>query len=113
MSITYEIKNLEEAQAFLSVTEDKITLTNSVGSVKYYGMLVIDAMFKTLHKEFPEKIIDIIANVDDHHAALFTAIKLGYKNIVYTGNSEEAKRLLCRHQAVIASDYKEHGNLIK
>ncbi|HJD55890.1 MAG TPA: hypothetical protein LFW21_04560 [Rickettsia endosymbiont of Pyrocoelia pectoralis] len=94
MSIVYEIENLEEARAFLSFTEDKVVLTTMPGSVKYYGMLVVDYVLKDLSKAFSNKIEDVIIDIGDDHAALFTAIKLGYKNIVYTGDSEEAKGLL-------------------
>ena len=94
MSIVYEIKNLQEARNFLSSVEEQLILTNHASSVKYYGMLAIDYMFKTLSKEFPNKVLDLIVNVREDHAALFTAIKLGYKNIIYTGNSKEAIGLL-------------------
>ena len=92
---TYTVVSLEEARDFLSSVEEKLILTNHTSSAKYYGMLVIDYMFKTLSKEFPEKVLDPTVDIGDDHAALFTAIKLGYKNIVYTGNSEEARGLLC------------------
>ncbi|MCZ6901251.1 MAG: hypothetical protein O7C59_06080 [Rickettsia endosymbiont of Ixodes persulcatus] len=94
MSIVYEIRNLEEARDFLSSVEEKQILTNNASSVKYYGMLAIDYMFKTLSREFPEKVLDLTVDVGDDHAALFTAIKLGYKNIIYTGNSNEVRALL-------------------
>ena len=97
-TLVYEIENLEEARNFLSSTEGKFILTTPIGSVKYYGMLVIDFMLKTLIKEFYEKVIGVIVNVDDDHAALFTAIKLNYKNIIYTGNSPEAKALLKNYE---------------
>jgi len=92
---TYTVVSLEEARDFLSSVEEKLILTNHTSSVKYYGMLVIDYMFKTLSREFPEKVLDLTVDVEDDHVALFTAIKLGYKNIVYAGDSEEARRLLC------------------
>ncbi|QQV75284.1 hypothetical protein H6P87_00836 [Rickettsia tillamookensis] len=94
MSIVYEIRNLEETRNFLSNVEEQIILTNPASSIKYYGMLVIDYMFKTLSKEFPKKVLELTVNVGENHAALFTAIKLGYKNIVYTGDSKEARRVL-------------------
>lgn len=94
MSVVYKVENLGVARNFLSSATGDYILTNSKSSVKYYGMLVVDHMLKTLQKEFPEKVIDLIADIDDDHAALFTAMKLKYKNIVYTGGSEEAKKLL-------------------
>ncbi|ADE30077.1 beta/alpha barrel domain-containing protein [Rickettsia prowazekii] len=94
MSRVYKIKNLEEARNFLYSIEEPLILTNDDSSIKYYGMLVIDYMFKTLRREFPEKVLALTVNVGQDHAALFTAIKLGYKNIVYIGASAEAKRLL-------------------
>ncbi|MGX6960460.1 MAG: hypothetical protein ACIPMY_04470 [Rickettsia endosymbiont of Pentastiridius leporinus] len=92
----YEIENLEDARNFLSFTEDKVILTTTPGSIKYYGMLAVDYMLKTLNKEFSNKIEDVTVNIGDDHAALFTAVKLNYKNIIYTGDSEEAKGLLGR-----------------
>lgn len=72
---------------------DPVILTNRVGSTRYYGILVLDYMFKKLLEEFPQ-VIQIIIEVEDDHAALFSAIKLGYKNIIYTGKSEEARKML-------------------
>lgn len=94
MSVVYKVENLEDARDFLSSAQGEYILTNPKSSVKYYGMLVVDHMLKTLQKEFSEKVIDLIADIDDDHAALFTAMKLKYKNIVYTGNSDEAKKQL-------------------
>ncbi|HJD62431.1 MAG TPA: hypothetical protein LFW14_02440 [Rickettsia endosymbiont of Degeeriella rufa] len=94
MSVVYKVKNLEDARDLLSSAQGEYILTNSESSVKYYGMLVVDHMFEALQQEFPKKVIDVIVNVGDDHAALFTAIKLNYKNIVYTGHSEEAKKQL-------------------
>jgi hypothetical protein len=79
----YEIVNLSTAREFLSSTEiSKITLTNHIGSTRYYGMRVIDYIFSSLKKEFPDKIEDIILNVYDDHSAFVTARQLGYKNII-------------------------------
>ncbi|AAY61718.1 hypothetical protein RFEPED_1597 [Rickettsia felis str. Pedreira] len=103
-TLVYEVRNLEEARNFLSSEKGKFVLTTPSGSVKYYGILVIDQMLKALSIEFPEKVVDIIADVGDDHPALFTAIKLGYNNIVYTGDSKEAKGLFCKTKTVIASD---------
>lgn len=90
---TYIVENLIDAREFLCLYHKKVILTNKVGSTKYYGILVLDYMFKQLLKEFPQ-ITKIIIEVGDDHAALFSAVKLGYKNIIYTGNSEEARRML-------------------
>ncbi|MCC8371755.1 MAG: hypothetical protein LN568_03245 [Rickettsia endosymbiont of Pseudomimeciton antennatum] len=91
--ITYTMENLSDAREFLSEFHDPIILTNKIGSTRYYGMLVLDYMFKKLTEEFPQ-IVKIIVNVENDHAALFTAIKLNYQNIVYTGESSEV-RLFC------------------
>lgn len=90
---TFEIIDLESAREFLKTYNELVILTNPHGSSRYYGMRVLDYMFKELAKEFSQ-ITDIIVNVDDDHAALFTAIKLGYKNINYSGDSEEAQMIL-------------------
>ncbi len=91
--MTYTIENLSDAREFLSEFRDPVILTNKIGSTRYYGMLVLDYMFKKLAEEFPQ-IVKIIVNVENDHAALFTAIKLNYQNIVYTGESSEV-RLFC------------------
>ena len=91
--LIYQLTNLEDAQEFLKNYINPVILTNNQGSIRYYGVLILDYMFQKLIKEFPQ-IIKIIINVEDDHAALFTAIELNYKNIIYTGNSEEAKAIL-------------------
>ncbi|HJD57207.1 MULTISPECIES: hypothetical protein [unclassified Candidatus Tisiphia] len=93
---TYTIGNLSDAREFLSEFHDPVILTNKSGSTRYYGMLVLDYIFKTLNKEFPQ-IVKIIVNVENDHPALFTAIKLNYQNITYTGESSEAKKLVALH----------------
>jgi len=93
MKNIYCLKNLADAQEFLRDNPQIVALTNNPGSTRYYGILVLDNIFKKLQKEFSH-IITIIVNVEDDHAALFTAIKLGYKSIIYTGNSQEAQRLI-------------------
>ncbi|MFY9590054.1 hypothetical protein [Rickettsia endosymbiont of Halotydeus destructor] len=98
--LVYEIENLEDARDFLLSCDTPVVLANTPGTTKYYGMLVIDYMFKKLTEEFSEKIVKIIVNVEDNHPALFTAIKLNYKDIIYTGNSAEAIKIyeLQRHR---------------
>ncbi|WP_425362693.1 hypothetical protein [Candidatus Tisiphia endosymbiont of Hybos culiciformis] len=90
---SYTIENLSDAREFLSKFHDPVILTNKSGSTRYYGMLVLDYIFKTLTKEFSQ-IVKIIVNVENDHAALFTAIKLNYQNIIYTGESAEARKLV-------------------
>ena len=79
----YEVENLEKARNFLSTARTKIILTNPQGSTRYYGMRVIDYIFKTLRQEFPDKIGGVIVNSYDDYSAFFSARKLGYKEIQY------------------------------
>ncbi len=72
---------------------DPVIITNKEGSTRYYGMLVLDYMFKNLIAEFPQ-ITKIIVNVSDDNTALFTAIKLNYTNINYNGKSETARKMI-------------------
>lgn len=97
--LTYEIQDLESARKFLHSYKDPVIITNPYNSTKYYGMLVLDYMFKNLQAEFPQ-IIKIIVNVDDDLAALFTALKLNYENINYNGSSKAAKELLLKKQII-------------
>lgn len=83
MNMIYEIQNLESARKFLSTTGSKVTLVNPQGSTRYYGMRVIDHIFKTLQQEFPDKITNIIVNIYDDYSAFVTARRLGYSQIQY------------------------------
>ena len=79
----YEVENLEKARNFLSTARTKIILTNPQGSTRYYGMRVIDRMFKSLQEEFPNQISSIVVNAEGDPVALHTAKQLGYKTIHY------------------------------
>jgi hypothetical protein len=79
----YEIENLKDARIFLQNLNGKVTLTNPIGSTRYYGMRVIDYIFRTLCQEFSEKIDGVIVNAYDDYSAFVTARKLGYTQITY------------------------------
>lgn len=79
----YEVENLKHSRDFLSSIDDKVILTNPQGSTRYYGMRVIDHIFKTLQEEFPEKVSNVIVNAYDDYSAFITAQQLGYKQIQY------------------------------
>ncbi len=83
VDMVYEVENLESARKFLSRTNKAVTLTNPQGSTRYYGMRVIDYIFKTLKQEFPNKISGTIVNAYDDYSAFTTARKLGYSQIEY------------------------------
>ncbi len=80
----YKIENLKSARKYLSITNDHIVLSNPEGSTRYYGMRVIDYIFKTLKNEFPDKIDGIIVDAYDDYSALVTARELGYDKIKYS-----------------------------
>jgi hypothetical protein len=80
----YEVQNLQTARRFLRSANKKITLKNSQGSTRYYGMRVIDYIFKTLQQEFPDKIQGVIINAYDDYSAFVTARQLGYNQICYS-----------------------------
>ena len=79
----YEIENLNSARKFLTKSTGSIILSNPPGSTRYYGMRVIDYIFKTLKQEFPNKISGFIVNAYDDYSAFTTARKLGYNQIRY------------------------------
>ena len=91
--LIYEVGELHSAREFLNNYRKPVIITNKDGSTKYYGMLVIDYIFKHLIEEFPH-IVKVIINVSDDNVALFTSIKLNYKNIIYNGKSKTAKRMI-------------------
>jgi len=83
----YEVENLESARKFLSTTNTKVIITNPAGSSRYYGMRIIDYIFKTLLQEFPDKIDRIIVNAYDDYSAFVTARQLGYNEIQYVNRA--------------------------
>jgi hypothetical protein len=92
-TLIHEIVDLHSAREFLKAYTDPVIITNKEGSTRYYGMLVLDYMFKNLIAEFPQ-ITKIIVNVSDDNVALFTAIKLNYTDINYNGKSETVRKMI-------------------
>jgi hypothetical protein len=95
----YTVESLDQARYDLTNITNDVIVTNPPASTRYYGMLVLDYMLQSLKQEFAQ-VTDILINVEDDHAALFTAIKLGYKNINYTGTSSDIYQLLNSLQPV-------------
>lgn len=88
--ITYVVENLSDARKFLLQYTNSVILTNQVGSTKYYGMLVLDYIFRKLVEEFPQ-VTGVVINVGNDRAALLTATKLHYENIIYNDILPKAK----------------------
>ena len=86
----YIVENLSDARKFLLQHQGPVILTNQTGSTQYYGMLVLDYIFKKLLEEFPQ-VVQVIINVGNDRAALLTATKLHYQNIIYNGGSPKTK----------------------
>lgn len=91
-----EFYNLIEAREKLSTIAKGIILINAPGTIRFLGPLAVDYIFKTLRLEFD--IEKEIFRVDDDLAGLYYALSKGYANIMYTGSSEQAKRLLSNTQ---------------
>lgn len=81
----YEITNLVDTKEFLNNYRDPIIITNANGSIRYYGMIVLNYMFCSIVRDF-KHVSKIIINAEDDNAGLLTAIRLGYKDIIYNGN---------------------------
>ena len=79
----YEVENLNSARKFLMEATGPITLSNPPGSTRYYGMRVVDYIFKTLKQEFPNKVSGFIVNAYDDYSGFATARKLGYNQVRY------------------------------
>lgn len=77
----YEVESLDSAREYLSKAQQKVILSNPAGSTRYYGMRVVDYIFKTLQGEYPDKIQKIVVNAFDDYAAFITAREIGYQNI--------------------------------
>ena len=86
----YTVENLNDARKFLLLHQGPVILTNQIGSTQYYGMLVLNYIFKKLVAEFPQ-VVEVIINVGNDRAALLTATKLHYQNIIYNGGSPKAQ----------------------
>ena len=91
-AIQVQIFDLIQARRKLASISKPVILINSPGTVRTLGALALDKIFQTLSQEF--EVVQIIFNVDDDLAALFGAIELGYRNIIYTGTSAQAKKLI-------------------
>lgn len=94
---TYIIKDLKSAIKYLDDAQDQVNITNISGSTRYYGTMVLDYVFQFLKLNYPTKINEIEFNVADDHIGLITVIKLGYKNIIYSGSSNQALAMLKAH----------------
>ena len=80
--VIYEVKDIDSARKFLSLSQEKVILTNGTGSIRYYGMRVMDYIFTTLKKEFPCKISSVIINSSNDYAGFITARQLGYRKYI-------------------------------
>lgn len=78
---TYHVSSLAEARCFLAGFTSPVIISNSPGSSRYYGMMVLDYIFQALRREFPH-ITGVVVNAEDDHAAYLTASKLGYCQII-------------------------------
>ncbi|AVP88028.1 DNA repair protein RecO [Candidatus Phycorickettsia trachydisci] len=87
-----EFHNLIEAREKLSKVSKSTSLINAPGTIRSLGPIAIDYIFKTLKSEF--HIEAETFRVDDDIAGLYYALSKGYKNIIYTGPSKQAKDLL-------------------
>lgn len=89
-----EFFDLINARKQICKIHKPIILINAPGSIRFLGALAIDHIFKTLSSEFA--LEKKIFAVDDDLAGLFQALSLGYKEILYSGQSAAAKKLLQR-----------------
>jgi len=87
-----EFYNLIEAREKLSKVSNSTNLINAPGTIRSLGPLAIHYIFKILKFEF--SLEKEIFRVDDDLAGLYYALSKGYKNIMYTGSSKQAKDLL-------------------
>ncbi|KJV55860.1 hypothetical protein OCHUTO_0680 [Orientia chuto str. Dubai] len=89
------VYNFDDAEKELSNISVPVIITNPPGSIKYLGARSIDYLFKALKSKF-NNISKAVVNIEDDIPALFTLLKLNYKKseIIYTGSSKSAKKLL-------------------
>lgn len=75
-----------------ALRQTPIILINAPGTIRSLGAPAIHKIFQILGQEF--QVEEQIFRVDEDIAGLYQAIKLGYKDILYTGRSDSAKKLL-------------------
>ena len=95
MEIIY-INSLENASQQLSNIKTEVYIANAKGSIKYLGIRLIDTIFKKLQKKH-DNIKEVILNIDNNSAFMYTAIEFGYKHVIYTGESEVIKKLIDKY----------------
>jgi hypothetical protein len=91
-----EFFDLIKAREKISTIQKPVRLINAPGTIRSLGALAIDKIFRKLMNEFI--VTSCTFRVDDDLAGLFQALKLGYKDILYTGNLEAVKRILRNHK---------------
>lgn len=64
--------------------------------LKILGMPALDLLLQRILKKFPQ-IAKIIINLGDSHMDVFNCLKLGYQNLVYTGKSDNIKRIISKY----------------
>ena len=87
-----EFFDLIHSREKISKIQTPIILVNAPGTIRRLGALVIHKIFEILSQEF--QVEEKIFRVDDDLAGLYQAMKFCYKNILYTGSSDSAKKLL-------------------
>jgi hypothetical protein len=78
----------------ISKISGPIILINAPGTIRRLGALAIHGIFQVLSQEFT--VEQKIFRIDKDIAGLYQAIKLGYKNILYTGSSASVQKLLSK-----------------
>lgn len=89
------IESLEQGRKVLTDHRNilDISISNLSGIINYSGVNIVDCMFKILIQEF-SNISKAIINVEDNNMAFFTALRLGYKDIIYTGHSKKIIQMI-------------------
>lgn len=90
-----EVYNLSDAIKQIESIKTSVIITNPPGSIKYLGAKTIDYMFSRLKNRY-SNISHVRFNIEDSIPALFTVLKMKYgkAEIIYTGTSQSAKKLL-------------------
>ena len=74
--IRYVVSDLPSAREFLKQTTSDVELINADGTIRYYGILVINYIFTQLQKEFSH-VKKVTYNLEQDPIAYDTAKKMG------------------------------------
>jgi hypothetical protein len=86
----FEVGNIDEIK---KVIQDNITLKNPDKSIHYLGLGYIKSLADWVGDNYQTLNITFICDCDDDPSLVQAAMKMGFKNILFTGSIEYFEKL--------------------